>query len=141
MPMDSQNTLSDDQTLVITVAGSPVASTNYIDLGADRDIGKGEPVPFLAQITDAFTSGGAATLQLLLETDDNSSFSSAETLWDSGAIPKATLVAGYKFPLNFIPRTNQRYLRCTLTVGTADGTGGTIFIAVGAPDQTNLANV
>ena len=138
--VDSQNTLSDDQTLIQTVAAGAVASTNVIDLSVDRDIGKGEPVPFLAQITTACV-GATGTLTLILETDDNEAFASAEALWTSEAIPVANLVAGYKFPLNFLPRTNQRYLRVTYTVGTADFTAGAIFTAIGSEDQTNLVNV
>ena len=139
MLLDSQNELSSKQSLIAAVG--TVVSTNVIDLSVDRDIGKGEPVPFLAQITTTVTSGGAATLQLVLETDDNEAMASAETLYTSEAIALATLVAGYKFELNHIPRTNQRYLRASYVIGTADITAGAIQTSVGSEDQTNLVNV
>lgn len=139
--IDSQNLFSDDQTLILTVAGGEVASTNIIDLGVDRDIGKGEPVPVLIQITTAVESGGAGTLQVKLQTDDNASFSSPTDLYDSGALAKTVLVEGYKIPLNFVPRENERYLRVTYTPGTADLTAGAVLACIGSEDQTNLANV
>lgn len=137
--LDSQNELSNKQTLIAAV-GTHV-STNVIDLSVDRDIGKGEPVPFLSQITTLVTSGGAATLQLILETDDNEAMASAETLYTSEVIALATLVAGYKFPINFVPRTNQQYLRASYVIGTADITAGAIQTSIGSEDQTNLVNV
>ena len=137
--MDSKNTLSDNQTLIFAVGAAP--STNTLNLSVLRNIGIGEPVPVLAQITDDFLSAGAATLQLIIETDDNVGFASAETLYDSGAIGKAALVAGYKFLINSFPRTNQKWVRARLVIGTADGTAGTILITIGAQDQTNLVNV
>ena len=137
--LDSQNELSNKQTLIAAV-GTHV-STNVIDLSVDRDIGKGEPVPFLAQITTLVESGGAATLQLILETDDNEAMASAETLYTSEVITLAALVAGYKFPINFVPRTNQQYLRASYVIGTADITAGAIQCSIGSEDQTNLVNV
>ena len=137
--MDSKNTLSDNQTLIFAVGTAN--TTNSINLSADRDIGRGEPVDVLAQITDDFLSAGAATLQLILETDDNVGFASAETIYDSGAIGKAALVAGYKFNIPYFPRTNQQWVRGRLIIGTADGTAGTILISIGAKGQNNLVNV
>lgn len=138
MIFDKQNQFSWQQDLSQTAATYP--STNVIDLGVDRDIGKGEPIPILIKVIEAFVGSGA-TVQVLLETDDNAAHASAETLWDSGAIGVATLVAGYEFLLNFIPRTNQRYLRLTYTIATATTTAGTISAGIHAGLQTNEANV
>lgn len=136
MLIDSQNEFSNKQAITVTAP-----STNIIDLGVDRDIGKGEPVPILVQVTTAFTAAGAATLTVDLETDDNASFSSATNLWTSGAIGKATLVEGYKFLINYIPRENERYLRLNYTVATGPMTAGNIEACIASEDQTNLANV
>lgn len=136
MLIDSQNEFSQDQAITATAA-----STNIIDLSLDRDIGKGEPVPILVQVTTTFTAAGAATLTVDLETDDNSSFSSATNLWTSGAIGKATLVAGYKFLIHYMPRANEQYLRLNYTVATGPMTAGKIQACIASEDQTNESNV
>ena len=141
MILDTQNsftwnssTLTDDQAITVTAA-----STNVIDLGADRDIGKGIPVPILVQATAAFTAVGAATLTVALQTDDNASFSSASTVWTSTAIPKATLVQGYEIPINYVPRENERYLRLYFTVATGPMTAGTIVAGITGGDQDSFS--
>ena len=139
MLIDSQNEFSNKQTVAIAVGN--VDSTNIIDLGVDRDIGKGEPVPIRIQVTTDIESAGAGTLQVILLTDDAANFPSAETLYTSGVIAKGTLVAGYVFELNYVPRTNQRFLKLNYVVGTADLTAGNIQAQIGSHDQTNKANV
>ena len=139
MLIDSQNEFSDDQTLAIAVGDQ--ASSNLVDLSVDRDIGKGEPVPLLVQITDDATSGGAGTLQVLVQSDGDVAFGSPSVLYTSEVIALATLVAGYKFLINFVPRANERYVRVLYRIGTADLTGGTVHASMGSEDQTNLVNV
>lgn len=74
------------------------------------------------------TSGGAATAQLLLVTDDNAALSSPTTLWSS---PVYTLAQMVKMD-NFLPvpdlETYERYLAWRIVVGTAVFTGGTLSI-------------
>lgn len=139
MILSDQNILSDDQAITATAA-----STNYIDLGAmgtpvkgaaalTRDLGKGTPVPILVQATEAFTAAGAATLTIDLEVDDNTSFSSATTVWTSGAIGKATLIQGYEALIDYIPKgTNERYVRLNYTVATGPMTAGKITAGITA---------
>jgi hypothetical protein len=133
MIIDSYNEFSDAQAET-TVAAH--ASTNVIDLGAAGDAEvRRLRLHILTQT--AVTSDGAATVQFKLETDDNASFSSATTLWDSGAIGKATLVQGYRptgqagLPL---PSGCERYLRVTYTIATAALTAGKFdaYLADGA---------
>jgi hypothetical protein len=132
MLLSKQSLLSDQQAITASAA-----STNIMDLGATgtpirgnqlvRDIGAGTPVGFLAQVTEAFTAAGAGTLTVSLEVDDNSGFSSATTVWTSGAIPKATLVAGYRLPIEYLPKgINERYFRLYYTVATGPMTAGKI---------------
>ena len=123
---------------VITVTAD---GTNVINLGADRDIGLGNPVQLLIQVTTAFTAGGAATMTTVLETDDNSAMSSSEDLWDSGAIAVATLVAGYTFGIRYMPRTNQQYLGLVFTIATGPMTAGALIAGIVYGDQSNGANV
>jgi hypothetical protein len=140
MILDAQNLLSDAQAITATAA-----STNYIDLGAvgsdvngnqlTRDLGKGTPVPLLIQVLTAFTASGSATLTITLEVDDNTSFSSAKTVYTSGAVAKATLVAGYRLPIRYVPKgADERYLRLNYTVATGPMTAGTITAGITGGD-------
>ena len=56
-----------------TSVGTPNNSTanlgDYMRLLDVRDIGNGEPVYLVVQVTTAFTSGGAATVAFLLVSD------------------------------------------------------------------------
>lgn len=137
MILSSQSILSDDQAITATAA-----STNIIDLTATgtpvkgaaaltRDIGKGTPIPILIQATEAFTAAGAATLTIDLEVDDNSSFSSATTVWTSGAIGKATLVQGYEALIDYLPKgVDEQYMRLNYTVATGPMTAGKITAGI-----------
>lgn len=132
MLRDLQWVLSDQQAPT-TVAGSPFDSTNIFDTGnlaglsgasSTGDLGKGELLYFVISVNTTVTSAGAATVQVKLLTDDSSGFGSAVTLFDSGAIAKATLVAGYTVFAQRLPIGCKRYLKVTYTVGTADLTAG-----------------
>ena len=94
------------------------ASTNIIDLGSDRDIGVGEEMK-IALNFDVAMGGSSPTLAVLVQTDDNSSFSSATTVLTSRSIAAAalgdTLVLG-------LPDTNERYIRLYYDVGGSSPT-------------------
>lgn len=124
-PVDESWVFCEDETLVLAVGAHDLGSA--VDLGPGGTLPANKPIYFVAFVPTAFTSGGAATLQVKLQTDDNSAFSSATDVEDSGAVAKATLVAGYEiFSVAIDRSTVERYLKVTGTVGTADGTGGTI---------------
>lgn len=103
------------------------ASTDYLDFSAFRNIGIGpNEIELFCFVGTAVTAAGAATLTITLETDDNTSFSSATTLYTTTAIPKATLVAGYNALAGVkIPEGCERYLRLNYTVATGPLTAGT----------------
>ena len=94
------------------------ASTNIIDLGSDRDIGPGEEMK-IALNFDVAMGGSSPTLAVLVQTDDNASFSSATTVLTSRSIASAaigdTLVLG-------LPDTNERYVRLYYDVGGSSPT-------------------
>ncbi len=94
------------------------ASTNVIDLGSDRDIGPGEEMK-IALNFDVAMGGSSPTLAVQVQTDDNSSFSSATTVLTSRTIAAAavgdTLVMG-------LPDTNERYVRLNYDVGGSSPT-------------------
>lgn len=89
MIIDAQATFSSAQ--AVTAAA---ASTNYMDLQAIGDLGMGEPIWLIVACVVAMTdSGSDSTLAVTIETDDNTSFSSATSVATVGTFA-ATSAAG-----------------------------------------------
>ena len=95
MIMDKLLEFADGQTCAN--AASTVLSTNVIDTQDSRDIGQGQPIYLVIQIGTAVTSDGAALIQFRLRSDAAAAIHATTSTAhvDTGAIPKATLVAGY----------------------------------------------
>ena len=87
----------------------------------------------------AVTSGGAATVQLKLEHDDDENFGSSATIEISAALAKATLVAGYGASFR-LPRGLEKNLRAILTIGTAALTAGTFFVGMSDHPEYGVRN-
>ncbi|WP_313609239.1 Bbp16 family capsid cement protein [Rhizobium sp.] len=144
MIFDAQNLFSDAQAITTSTV-----STNVIDFGASgkpvgaaaairKDLGRGKRVDLRVQMVEAALAAGAATLTIDLQTDDNEAFSSPKTVFTTGAIAKAQLIAGYVFPLEFFPRgTDERYVRLNYTVATGPLTAGKITAGVVAASEDN----
>ena len=144
MIIDNTLVLSDHQAVTATAA-----STNLWDTLAngrpygwvtDRtaDIGEGYlNIPLLVEVTTAFAT--LTSLTISVEVDDNEAFSSATTVATTGAIPAATLVAGYRVKgLDRVPAgVTEQFMRLKYTVAGSDATAGKIFAAVTAGNQTN----
>jgi len=126
------------------------ASTNYIDLGATgtpvggtalaRDIGPGNPIPISVTVGAAFNT--LTSLDIYLEVDDNTSFSSAKEVATVN-YPLARLTAGaiLDFP-NYVPQgTNERYFRLRYDVIGTNPTTGNITAGIVAAKQTNTRKV
>ena len=119
MYTDRQNLFGQNQAVTVTAP-----STDHIDLGSMRDVGNGTPLEILVLCTETITSGGASTVTVALQSDDNGSFSSPANLVLSDAIPKASLVAGTEILRVPVPYGCERYLRLNFTVtGSALTTG------------------
>jgi hypothetical protein len=134
MILDKQNMFSEAQ--AVTALGNTL-STNTIDLGVAgtpvvggliTDVGRGGNVEVVAQVVTAFTSGGAATLQVQLVMADDAALTSNLTVLDeTAAIALASLVAGYQFRMGTIPGgVTKRYLGIRYIVGTAVMTAGAV---------------
>lgn len=137
MIFDSTNLFSDAQAITVTAV-----STNVIDFGATdtpkyaanaitRDMGKGRPIEVVAQVVTAFTGETAQddeNLTVSVQTATDEAFSSPVTIWTApAAADGATLVAGYRIPIYFLPQNVLRYVRLNYAVaGTADFTAGAI---------------
>ena len=100
-------------------SGSADASTNYIDLGIARDIGTGEDLEILVQITTVMV--GAGTIVVTLEQDDNTAFSSPTTIQTLGTFP-ATSAVGTAIKGRIQPGAiTERYIRLKYTNGVVTG--------------------
>lgn len=131
MIFDSTNLFSDAQAVTASAA-----STNVIDLGATdtpkhaaaaivRDIGKGTPIQLRVQVVANFNT--LTSIVVGVQTDTADSFGSATTVLSSPAVPLASLVAGYVFPITIVPRgTLERYVRLYYTVAGTAATLGQI---------------
>lgn len=96
------------------------ASTNVIHtaFGKLKEIAFGTPLPMLIQVVEAFK--GCNSVKVAIQTSATEDFSVPVVLAETAAIPVAELVAGYKFPINFMPKGNLGYTRLFYTVdGTA----------------------
>ena len=116
MLLDQQALFSAAQAITATAA-----STNVIDTGSNKDVGKYGDIPLLIQVVEGFNN--LTSLTVTVQTDDNSAFSSAADVL-SMTIPLASLVLGYKSPVITLPMKMERYIRLNYTVtGTAPTTG------------------
>ncbi len=129
MAVTSKNLVFSDHQAVTATA----ASTNVIDLSefqtpkygngpAPRDLGAGDALPVLVQVTEDFNN--LTSLKVAIEVDDNEAFSSAKEVI-AQTILLADLKAGKKASFQFIPEgVDERYIRLRYTVaGTAPTTG------------------
>lgn len=93
-----------DATSVGTPNNSTVLIGDVIDLTVARDIGAGQPIYMVVQVTTAVTSGGSATVQFSLASDAAAAIATDGTQtihFLSDAYPVADLTAGavFAFPL------------------------------------------
>lgn len=110
MLIDKRSEFSVAQALTATGA-----STSFVDLGEDRDIGVGEPLYWVILLTvGADSTDGNETYGADLQTDDNTSFSSPTAI-ATQTITRGT-AAGIMLVLGF-PYANERYLRVNYTLG------------------------
>jgi len=108
MIIDYNLQFSDAQALT-----ADAASTNVIDLGADRDIGPGEDMK-IAVTLDVAMGGTSPTMAVQVQTDDNSAFSSATTVLTSRTVSAGA--AGDSIIIG-LPDTNERYVRLYYDLG------------------------
>ena len=120
MYIDSQHLFSDAQALTATAA-----STNVIDLGVDGNVGIGEPMAVVLSL-DVAADGttGDETYAVALQTDDNSSFSSAAQIGSATITRGDAAGSRYIIPVP-MDTTGERYLRLNYTLG---GTTPTVTV-------------
>jgi hypothetical protein len=151
MLADMENIFSDKQSLVTGGAGTLVGS-NIMDLRAVGTIPQGgspiadygrrygyRPPDLMFQITTAVTGTGSTTVDFQVCNSANEDLSSPNVIDASGAIAKATLVAGYQ------PRVGRnlhgmaaadRYLGTNYVVAVSDVLTGAVWAGVASTRQT-----
>lgn len=128
MIFDNQALFSKAQAITATAA-----STNAIDLGLNgavygqsaamaKDVGKGNPIPFLVQVVETFNN--LTSLRIQIELDSTETFTPDKTI-DLGTFLAADLVAGFQVPFDILPKgLSMRFAQLKYTVtGTAPTTG------------------
>lgn len=122
MILDTQETFSELQSVAAAVGD--IVSTNVLDTGDPYDSGAGEITWLYAKLNAAVTSGGAATLQVVLQDSaDNSTFADVQTLSPIYAL--AALTANKELARVRLPLGIRRYLRIVYRIAGATTTGGT----------------
>lgn len=129
MLLDQQALFSAAQAITATAA-----STNVIDTGSNKDVGKYGDIPLLIQVVEGFNN--LTSLTVTVQTDDNSAFSSAADVL-SMTIPLASLVLGYKSPVITLPMKMERYIRLNYTVTGTEPTTGKVTAGITGGVQTN----
>lgn len=125
MILDSQLELSTEQ--AVTAAA---ASENIIDLGVARDIGVGEELYVVGVVTTAMTDASSdSTLEVKLQTDDNSGFSSATDTQTLFTFP-ATSAVGTIYVARIQPADYEQYLRAYYTPANGNLTTGSFDLFI-----------
>lgn len=122
MILDTQTRFSDAQSIASAVG--TVASTNHYDTGSAADVGIGQETFLVISIGTA-VAGAGASVQFVLQTDDNSSFSSATNIPLTNAVPVASLTANSVQYRGRLPIGLERYFRVGYIVSGATTTAGT----------------
>lgn len=129
MIIDSRGEMCSATALNTGAAGTYLIGSQ-IDLGVDGlDVGVGEDLYLVIQVTTTATSGGSATGQFKLASDASAAISTTTSTvhFVTDAIAVATLVAGYRVAAVRLPSgTYERYLGILQVTGTAAFTAGAI---------------
>jgi hypothetical protein len=140
MIFSAQQLFSDDQ--AITASAD---STNVIDLGVagtpygaaaalNDDVGKGNKIPILVQVTEAF-----ATLTSLTINISTGAATTLGTTIASQTIAVADLVVGKQINIDVLPEgITERYLGIEYAVTGSNATAGKITAGITMGNQSNV---
>lgn len=104
-----------------------VAGTPSIGGPLLKNFGAANPMDITFVVTEAFTSGGAATLQWqIVQADDGPLTVNLEVLRQTGAEGVALFTLGSWFHLGKVPSMDRRFLGVRLVIGTAATTNGAV---------------
>ena len=123
--LSNMDIFSDDQAVTASAA-----SSNFVFVG--KQFMPGEPVDILVRVTTTFAT--LTSLTVAVQECDTESGSYA-TVASTAAIPAASLVKGYEFKLNYLPRVTKPYVKLLYTVAGSNATAGKIFAALEAGED------
>jgi hypothetical protein len=156
MLLDVQNILSDQQNLAQAIGS--YNSTNVMDMWGQatkpnipqtiglsyqpgqviKDAGRGALFHIFCEVLQAFTSGGAGTLQAQIINADDAALTVNPTVNnETSVLALATLVVGYQLRLNPQPGLLQRYVGVKYTIAGAAMTAGIITAGIAWDPQTS----
>lgn len=128
MIMDKRAQFLEATALNTGAAGTYLIGDVYDTGLVNQDIGNGEDLWLVLLITTAVLSGGAATVQFQFVSDAQAAIAvdgSATVHYQTIAIPKATLIIGYRAIITALPKmTYERFLGMLQITGTAALTAG-----------------
>ena len=133
MLLDAQNLFSDNQ----AITTGTIVSTNTVKFGKN-DISF---VPLIIQVTKDFSD--LTSLAVNIQTSATEDFQNATTLVSS-SLPLASLKAGAKFPISYLPKGNLGYIRLTYVVTASENTTestGKITSGVVASDELSYHDI
>lgn len=133
MLLSKDELFSDDQAITATAR-----STNVIDMGSKRTLANGQPVRVLIQVTETFATLTSLKVDICSDSDTTIAGGTPGVLASSAAIAAASLIAGYKFFLDFIPNGTVRYVDLNYTVAGSDATAGKVTAGIVTDVQTNM---
>lgn len=114
--LDDLLKFSDNQAITETAN-----SENIIDLGKDREIAAGNPVPLLVTVKEDFNN--LTSLKVSIETSATADMEDSIEL-ASSTVELANLKKGKMIPISFMPVGNKGFVRLKYTVtGTAPTKG------------------
>ena len=127
--LDKQNEFSDSQAITATAISTNVVDTlPGIRAGLTANLGGIEAAFVVIEVDTTFTAGGAATLNVSLESDSTANLATSPTVhFQSGPVALANLAAKAKVAVIPLPSgAYERYLGLRYTVGTGPMTAGAI---------------
>ena len=128
MILDERTEFCDATALNTGAAGSYLIG-DVVDLSVARDLGGDRALYLVVTVDTAATSGGSATGQFNLVTDDNASLSSPTVVASSRAVPVASMTAGatlFAVQLPMEGTAYERYIGIQQVTGTAAFTAGKV---------------
>lgn len=135
MILDKTLTFSENQAITATAISTNViefpdnGTVIYEAAAIPRNLGPGNELPLLIQVTESFNT--LTSLTITLESSAAAGLTSSTVHWTSGAIPLASLVAGYKAKIRIMPDgVLGKYLGLRYTVAGTDPTTGKVTAAL-----------
>lgn len=135
MILDKTLTFSENQAITATAISTNViefpdnGTVIYEAAAIPRDLGPGNELPLLIQVTESFNT--LTSLTITLESSAAAGLTSSTVHWTSGAIPLASLVAGYKAKIRIMPDgVLGKYLGLRYTVAGTNPTTGKVTAAL-----------